>query len=358
MSKIHELPNQDKLHTEASEWLAKLDRGLSGDERASLQEWLFESEEHQSVLFNMAELWDKMDSLSRLSDLFPDVSRQRPPAWRYALASTTLALVITGLVFLQFTDNAARFSSRSPEPLPDSSQALPEDFNEIYETSVGEYSSVNLSDGTEVILNTNSLIQVNYTGTGRYILLSRGEAHFTVAEDNSRPLTVQAGNRFIRAVGTAFNVELGRYNIVEIIVTEGKIAIIEQSGAGNGGMATATAEVTQAAPVISAGEAAILDATQGQVAQVRKIPHEEVAVDLSWREGNLIFQGETLQEAIHEISRYTSVEFEILDESIKTVRVAGLFKAGDINGLLLTLHENFQIPSQRVGTERVLLGAR
>ena len=70
------------------------------------------------------------------------------------------------------------------------------------------------------------------------------------------------------------------------------------------------------------------------------------------------FREKTLEEAIHEISRYTSVEFEILDDNIRAVRVAGLFKAGDINGLLLTLRENFQIPSQRVGTERVLLGAR
>ena len=107
---------------------------------------------------------------------------------------------------------------------------------------------------------------------------------------------------------------------------------------------------------ISEGEAAILDSAD---AKIRKIAPEQVAVDLSWRDGNLIFQGETLEEAIDEISRYTSVEFVIswmID--IRAVRVAGLFKAGDINGLLLTLRENFQIPSQRVGTERVLLGAR
>ena len=77
MNNIHELPNQDKIHTEAGEWLAKLDRGLSADERTTLQEWLVESKEHREILFNMAELWDKMDSLSKLSDLFPDVSRQR-----------------------------------------------------------------------------------------------------------------------------------------------------------------------------------------------------------------------------------------------------------------------------------------
>ncbi|MCY4337566.1 MAG: FecR domain-containing protein [Gammaproteobacteria bacterium] len=352
MSSIHEFPDKDRVHSEAGEWLAKLDRGLAADEQASLQKWLFESEQNRDILFNMAELWDKMDSLSRLSDLFPDVSRPRQPAWRYALAAT-LALVVTGLVFMQFSDRTGPVAPSSFEVATENPQ--PKNFAGIYETAVGEYSSVNLPDGTAVILNTNSLIRADYSVTERYVLLARGEAHFKVAEDPSRPLTVQAGNRLIRAVGTAFNVEIGRDNVVEIIVTEGRIAIIEEPQTEHDSTPRNVIDLAQKAPLLTQGEAAVLDATK---AQIRKVAPEEVAVDLSWREGNLIFQGETLEEAIHEISRYTAVEFEILDERIRTVRVAGLFKAGDINGLLLTLRENFHIPSQRVGTERVLLGTR
>ena len=355
MNKIRELPNQDKVHTEASEWLAKLDRGLTADERVALQRWLVESRENRTLLFNMAELWDKMDSLSRLSDLFPDVSGERLPAWRYGLAAAASVFVVGVLAFWGLPERPERAGQVPPQVRAERAQPSPGDFSDIYETSVGEHSSVNLPDGTAVILNTNSLIRVNYTGAERYIVLSRGEAHFTIAEDTNRPLTVRAGNRFIRAVGTAFNVEIGKHNIVEIIVTEGKVVIVEQTASGKTGNASGVIRMAQDAPVISEGEAAVLDSRD---AQVRKIAPEQVAVDLSWREGNLIFQGETLEEAIDEISRYTSVEFEILDDRIRAVRVAGLFKAGDINGLLLTLQENFQIPSQRVGTERVLLGVR
>ena len=355
MNKIRELPNQDKIHTEASEWLAKLDRGLSADEQVALQQWLVESRENRQTLFDMAELWDKMDALSRLSDLFPDVSRQRHTTWRYGLAAVTTLLVIGVVIFWSSPEYSGRHESVSTRVATDRSQSSPGAFDDIYETSIGEHSSVNLPDGTEVVLNTNSHIRVSYTDKERFILLSRGEAHFSVAEDGSRPLTVLAGNRFIRAVGTAFNVEIGRDNIVEIIVTEGKVLIVEQASSGSTGVPLNFIRIAQDTPVVSEGEAAILDSTD---AKIRKIAPEEVAVDLSWREGNLIFQGETLEEAIHEISRYTSVEFEILDDNIRAVRVAGLFKAGDINGLLLTLRENFQIPSQRVGTERVLLGAR
>ena len=355
MNKIHELPNQDKIHTEASEWLAQLDRGLSDDERVALQQWLIESKENREALFNMAELWDKMDSLSRLSDLFPDVSRERHTAWRYSLAVATALCVIGVVIFWGLPEYTDRPGSGSPQVIVERSQTPPGAFDDIYETSIGEHSSVNLPDGTEVVLNTNSHIRVNYTDTERFILLSRGEAHFSVADDSNRPLTVHAGNRLIRAVGTAFNVEIGRDNIVEIIVTEGKVLIVKQTASGSRGIPADIIKIAQDAPVISEGEAAILDSTE---ARIRKIAPEQVAVDLSWREGNLIFQGETLEQAIDEISRYTSVEFEILDDRIRAVRVAGLFRAGDINGLLLTLQENFQIPSQRVGTERVLLGVR
>ena len=154
----------------------------------------------------MAELWDKMDSLSRLSDLFPDVSRQHHVRMALWPGSSGPSLLVIGiLVIWSLPELSQRVSfPRHPGLVAEHSELSRGHFDEIYETSIGEHSSVNLPDGTEVILNTNSLVQVNYTDTERYIHLSRGEAHFSVADDNSRPLTVHAGNRFFRVVGTAF----------------------------------------------------------------------------------------------------------------------------------------------------------
>ena len=56
-----------------------------------------------------------------------------------------------------------------------------------------------------------------------------------------------------------------------------------------------------------------------------------------------------------EIGRYTTVEFVILDDDLKRVRIAGLFRAGDVDGLLATLRENFDISYQRTGDGRLLL---
>jgi len=78
-------------------------------------------------------------------------------------------------------------------------------------------------------------------------------------------------------------------------------------------------------------------------AEVSEISPEDIAVKLSWQQGNLIFRGESLAEAVDEIGRYTTVEFVILDENLKKLRISGLFKAGDVEGLLTTLKENFNI---------------
>ena len=51
----------------------------------------------------------------------------------------------------------------------------------------------------------------------------RGEAHFQVAKNANRPFVVQAGAVEFRAVGTAFDVQLGATQ-VQMIVTEGRVA--------------------------------------------------------------------------------------------------------------------------------------
>ena len=55
---------------------------------------------------------------------------------------------------------------------------------------------------------------------------------------------------------------------------------------------------------------------------------------------------------------YTSVEFVFLDEEAKRIRVAGLFRAGDVKELLIALRENFNITYERVGNYRILLSSR
>jgi len=186
------------------------------------------------------------------------------------------------------------------------------------------------------------------------IVLERGEAHFTVAKDADRPFIVHAGGKVIQAVGTAFNVKLQSDNQVALVVTEGRVAIGDNPNpfAADENMEAVPILLSENAATVSQGEAATLDV--GAI-HIEKMAPEKIVTNLSWQDGNIVFEGETLEEAIDEISRYTTVEFEIIDDRIRGVRVAGVFKSGDINGLLMTLYENFDIASLRVGEGRIQL---
>jgi transmembrane sensor len=89
---------------------------------------------------------------------------------------------------------------------------------------------------------------------------------------------------------------------------------------------------------------------------VKKAAPNEITSKLSWRKGNLIFRGDSLADAIKEISRYTDISFELADdEALKAVKVAGMFKTSDINGLLSVLEKSFNIEHKKINEHKILL---
>lgn len=337
MSNIHKLSDPDEAAASACVWLARIDRGLSKDEDRELKDWLSQDHRHAAALLRTASLWDKMDTLSRLADLFPEPA---PPPNRARL-KLTFALAIPGLVALAIGLFMSRF--HAPPVVTDLA------YSQAFETAIGEHSTVRLPDGTELTLNTNSRVQAEFKADGRTLRLEKGEFFVHVARDPGRPLTVFAGDKLVRAVGTSFNVEIKDSQHVEVIVTEGKVLI---GIADKKAPESQTAWLEQFDSSVVAGQRVLLS---DQHKEVQDIGADEIDVKLAWRAGNLVFHGEPLADALGEIERYTPVTFVIKDEELKTIRVAGLFKAGDVEGLLETLRRNFNISYERVGAERIVL---
>ena len=98
----------------------------------------------------------------------------------------------------------------------------PVDSNGLYATAVGQQRLIALSDGSNVNLNTDSQIRVNFGEAYRDVYLLRGEAHFAVADDREVPFRVSAGSGRIRALGTAFSVYV-RDGSVDVTVSEGTV---------------------------------------------------------------------------------------------------------------------------------------
>jgi len=341
MTNVYSLNNDDDvMFDQGSVWIAKMDRSLTESEQAEFRIWLAENEQHQKLIIEMASMWDKMDSLERLSDLFPATTKAESATntskWPLTLAaSCVLALFV------------AFFSDVSFNALWQEEQQFVR-----YQTAVGESSTIYLPENSKVLLNTDSILLVRYTDDYRLLDLQRGELHVDVAHDKARPLSVVAHQKVIQAVGTAFSVRV-KPSEVELIVTEGKVIVgeLEKKQKAN----EKTLVIPASSLAVSKGEIASLTIANVGVDTVAVIDKKLIKQNLSWRQGNLVFNGETLAEAMAEVSRYTSVTFEIADEELKKIKIAGRFKTGDVKGLIAVLNHSFNIKTDRISKDLVVL---
>lgn len=365
MSNIHPIQSlssrrqaeQAERRTEqACDWIAKLDRQLSAEEHQQLQLWLQQDSAHQAALMEVAALWDKMDSLSRLADLFPQQATQAHASASQAPKTKVQPWLLAASVgFFMLLAGWSWQAGLSFWPQLSSSGSLLVQ-QQSYQTRIGESRTIALPDGSTLLLNTNSFATVRFSDKARLIELQRGEINIEVAHDQQRPLSVVAAGKVIQAVGTVFNVQV-KADQVDLIVTEGKVLV-------------ATAAITdlpQAEPMlarrlstqamaISTNERVKLDASGKAKEVVQKMAAPDIAASLSWRSGKLIFRGETLAEAITEIGRYTEVKFTLDDDdALRKVQVAGMFKTGDVDGLLAVFQHNFNISHQKLADNTILL---
>lgn len=340
MSNVYPLINDDAMYEQASQWIAKIDRGLTKHEHREFKLWLAKDREHQKLITEMAGLWDKMDSLDRLADLFPATPKKSSgfKKWGMAMAASVVLALCIGIL----TDHGLN------NLFSDEQQFV------RYETAVGESSTFYLPDNSKVLLNTNSVLLVRYTDDYRLLELQHGELHVEVAHDKSRPLSVVANQKVIQAVGTAFSVQVNALEI-ELIVTDGKVLVAQLEPQQTATADSLTIPVNSLA--VSKGEIALLSIpTNGHSdIKVAKIDQQTIKKNLSWRQGNLVFKGETLAEAMKEVSRYTSIKIVIADEELKSIKIAGRFKIGDIKGLIGALSHNFNIKTDRVNKGLIVL---
>lgn len=333
MSNLLPFPNRTLALEEASTWLVKADRGLTPGEREEMQRWVDQSPLNRQALAEAVAIWDDVDMVSELAEIFPleryaahpHSAKAGPPFFRIGVAAAALLLVMTvGWLALDL---------RNPEAVAD----LPLG----YGTELGQQTAVPLPDGSRVTLNTDSKVAIRFVASEREVVLERGEAYFEVAHDPDRPFRVRTAAGTVTAVGTAFSVRL-RESGIGVLVAEGVVTV---AGGADGG----------AGERVGAGELATLDA-----AGVSLMPLTAVSLEagLAWRRGMLIFNDEPLELALAEFSRYSPMQFVFADDSIRRIPVGGYFRVGDVEGLLLALEKNFQIRVERNRADRVVLSGR
>jgi len=205
---------------------------------------------------------------------------------------------------------------------------------------------VALPDGSSFDLNTNSRVEVDYSQRTRVIRLERGEAYFKVAHDTHRPFWVHAGDRWVRAVGTAFNVYL-RPTGVEVTVSEGTVNVVNAAADES---PPSDASYTKSAASVTAGEQA--DA-HGRADVIHALDKTQLSRLLAWRKSSLYFQDEPLGDVVDELMRYTTLKIEIADDSLRQLPVGGTFQTSPegAEALLRMLQDGFGTKIRRIDAD-------
>ena len=326
------MPDHRTIEAEACAWIAQLDGGdPSPEDLAAFREWLNRSPRHQEAMRRLSALWTDLNVLTELAA--PSRRPARPRAWRKPVwfAAVAAALLLVGVLLL----------APRPAPMP-----------QFYAAAVGQQETIALPDGSTVQLNTASQLKVDYSEGQREVRLLQGEAYFKVAPDKARPFLVYAGENLVRAVGTAFTVQVKQQG-VEVLVTEG---VVELSAVSPQQQSDRLLSSTPTAPLASlkVGQRASFGR---KIDNIQEVKQEEITRRLSWREGMLVFSGEPLEKVIEEVSRYTPVEIVITDPAIRGIRIGGYFRAGETDAMLQALESGFGIRVEHVDKNQVRLSA-
>jgi transmembrane sensor len=345
-------PDPRKSREEASLWLARLDRGLSDDERTSLRDWLRDAMNNRAFL-EMGKLWRGLEIVSVLSELFPLNPEVLNPQPRRSFPSIALAAMAAACISVVGT---LMLAGDTPWALFDSAPRAPARpmFSEMLRTGVGEKRVTKLADGSTATLNTNSRIVLFYAPLSRDVYLSYGEATFDVVRDPARPFNVHAGKRVVQASGASFNVRVFPDDNVELTVTDGQVRVLYAPQRPLNTPERLRDDFMHVDTIVSAQEAALVEPA---MQTVRKLEPNEMDSRLAWWRGEVVFQGESLEQVLAEVSRYTNTRFVIGDDKLREVRVGGYFRIGDTDAFLASLRDNFLIDWQRDQDGRIVLTA-
>ncbi|MBR9728991.1 FecR family protein [Shewanella intestini] len=364
--------NKEVIEQEAVEWLVKLDSDIepTDDELQALKQWMSRSPAHAQEIKSLNVFTNNLLILTELNIPLVKPEPKAPVIKRTLLSGRSWGVAASMMGFMLMLQQLLLPIAFFGEDIESS--------NGYYASAIGKHTSIPLQDGSTVVLNTNSRIKVDYTEGFRNIHLIQGEAHFEVAKNKQRPFRVFAGKGRVEALGTAFTVYL-RKEDVEVLVTEGKVELAELN---------TTAQVAQsiddtrsldaqnqqdpalylAIPVkqfgiLEAGEGATMfvshrsDVKASRV-KVEAMDDKERQRRDSWRQGFVVFTGDTLDEVVAEISRYSPVEIEIIDPELKKIRIGGQFKIGDLESLFDTLEFNFGLNITRLKNRRIEISAK
>jgi transmembrane sensor len=297
---------------EAAEWFFRQDGGpLSPEEESRFRAWLAASSENRTAYAEISGTWQELGNIP--SPACPPRRDWRSVAMPVATAFALLCVLAGSTWYLD---------------LP--TRVLADAY-----TTVGERQTLELPDGSLAEMNSDTAVAVAYAPGERRIRLLKGEAVFTVSADARRPFVVEAGGGEAVALGTVYGVrDVG--DSITVTVIESHVAI----SAGTDDQS------------VRLGADQRVRYENGRLGIVESV---DAASETAWRRSKLIFVDRPLGEVIDELNRYHKGMIRIIDGSIRSRRISGVFETGDIVGVVDALEKSFGFNDTRLGNLVILI---
>jgi transmembrane sensor len=333
-----------QIYAEACEWLVEfrtedVDQGT----RSRFEKWLSASPQHVRAYLEVSGIWetagsqphanaDDIDALIERARATPDVvplsvarerqgSSSKPSRASFVSRRHALRAMVAALLLAVIGIGTYVYDQRS-----------------TYSTAIGEQRSILLPDGSTVDLNARSRIRVRLGEHERHIDLLEGQALFRVAKDKARPFVVAANGTRVRAVGTQFDINQRRRDVV-VTVVEGTVAVHRVGERGVGTVAAQAASPIAPAPgeiLLAAGQQMTLSVASeaGSTPVPAKAQPADIDTATAWTQRRLIFNSTALDDVAEEFNRNNERPLVIEGTGLEDFHVSGAFSSTNPEPLL------------------------
>lgn len=330
----------------ASEWLARLDRGLTPEEQDNYTEWLAKDAAHRKAIARYQMDWDDYDRLAGIHltshpRIDPDLLAPGHFPERKGRKLIQNIIWFSALPFAALIALAFYIAFSEPE---DSSGIKLQPALEL----LARIEQRTLEDGSMIEINRGAEVEVAYTEAERRVYLKKGEANFDVAKDPERPFIVNVAGVDVRAVGTIFSVRLLE-DEVDVIVTEGKVQV----------KPPVSAIVTEQ-PILDAfleiGQRAKVNLrAESPVVEVTPIDQPEIEEVHLWQPRLLDYDQILLGEIVKEFNSSNPIQVVLSDPSLESISLSSSFWSDNVEGFIRLMESSFNMEAEWRGSREIVL---
>lgn len=189
-------------------------------------------------------------------------------------------------------------------------------------TLKGQKLDLVLSDGTSIKLNSESeLIFPDKFSKNKRIVYLKGEAFFDVKRDKTRPFVIYTENVQTTVLGTSFNINAyPENNHIQVSVITGKVEVKSEE------------KDIPSTFLLNADEMVTYNKSSNELKK------ELFKNDLvEWRNGILLFNGESFGEIVEKLERWYGVEFQLKKQITLDKEFYGRYNNENLSNILETL---------------------